>query len=101
MTWISLVDEESIRKGVMGFPIVGYSLASSLISGVSHHLCTMISIFLYLNGNFLMNNKDTLRKTPNIFTSNYHAKKFDHIFEFRHGIRAKLKEDTLRLHSNI
>ena len=30
LTWISLVEEESIRKGLMGFPLVGFSLASDL-----------------------------------------------------------------------
>ena len=35
LTWISLFDEESIRKGLMSFPLVGFTLASDIIFGVS------------------------------------------------------------------
>ena len=43
LTWISLVDEESIRKGLMGF-----LLSSGLTSGVYCLLCNVISIIKFI-----------------------------------------------------
>jgi len=50
LLWIGFhfLKKDFIRKGLMGFPLVGFSLATSLISGVFCIFCTMVFIYLVL-----------------------------------------------------
>jgi len=68
------------------FPLVGFSLDFGQIFGVSCLLCTVISIFLYLNDNFLKNNEEKLRRTLTCSQVINHYNKFSIALEFQHTL---------------
>ena len=46
LTWLSFVDKDSIRKGLLSFPLLGFALAFGLTSGVYCLLCNLLSFII-------------------------------------------------------